>query len=62
MPSRCLNCDKRASFNIKGKSAEYCAEHKTNKMINVVNKICKTDDCDKRARYNIISIDVKYSE
>ena len=26
MPSLCLNCDKRASFNIKGKSAEYCAE------------------------------------
>ena len=47
----CKECNKRASFNYKGKPAKYCKVHALKDMINVNNKICL--ECDKRALYNI---------
>jgi hypothetical protein len=38
MGRKCTECDKFASFNIKGKPVLYCSEHKKDGMINVLNK------------------------
>ena len=39
--TNCLNCDTRASFNIKGMPSLYCAKHRTDDMINTRCKYCE---------------------
>ena len=43
------NCKTRPTFNIIGESKGlFCAEHKKDGMIDVINKKCKTNLCDKQ--------------
>lgn len=49
---KCLECDKSAYFNITGQKAQYCASHKSVDMINVIDKICQENTCNKRALFN----------
>ena len=52
----CIVCGKTASFNLKGEPPKYCAEHKDSlTMINVKNKTCLTDCCNKLANFNYIN-------
>jgi hypothetical protein len=47
-----INCQKRCSFNFKGKSAIYCKEHKKEGMIDVKHKTCDENNCNKRPHFN----------
>jgi hypothetical protein len=47
------DCKKYPSFNMLGKKAEYCFEHKIIGMIDVKNKKCKFEDCKTQPTYNI---------
>jgi hypothetical protein len=50
---KCKSCDKIATFNIESKKIpEYCLEHKTDKMIDVVHKKCKFNNCNKIPIFN----------
>ena len=52
----CLHsgCEKQAIFNIEGeKNGLYCADHKTEEMIDVKNKTCDIIGCKKRPTFNI---------
>lgn len=46
-------CDKRASFNIKGGKPLWCFKHKTTDMVNVKTKKCIGENCEKIPSYNI---------
>lgn len=46
------NCNKYASFNIKGQQPVYCLQHKSDEMINVVSKKCIIDECGKLSIFN----------
>jgi hypothetical protein len=48
MPSLCKECPKGASFGYT--KPEYCKTHKKDDMINVINKRCKEQGCNKLAR------------
>ena len=49
----CKDCDKRASFNFDGeKFPLYCDSHKSEGMIDIVNKRCVCDGCPLYAIYN----------
>uniref|UniRef100_A0A6C0I4V3 Uncharacterized protein n=1 Tax=viral metagenome TaxID=1070528 RepID=A0A6C0I4V3_9ZZZZ len=49
------SCSKSASFNEAGQlSAKYCATHKTETMINVINRMCNFDGCSCRPSYALI--------
>jgi hypothetical protein len=44
---------KRPLFNTPGEKAGlYCAAHKLNGMVNVMNKVCQHDDCTKQPYFN----------
>jgi hypothetical protein len=45
-------CQKRCSFNFKGKTAIYCGTHKKQGMIDVHHKSCEEIDCKLRAGFN----------
>jgi hypothetical protein len=44
-------CSKKATFNVKGEKAKFCAEHKSELMIDVLNKKCVTCNL-KQPRWN----------
>ena len=46
-------CGKYASFNHSGEKARFCADHKEPNMINVTNKKCEVDGCEKIPTYNV---------
>ncbi len=48
MPSLCKECPKGASFGYT--KPEYCKTHKKDDMVNVINKRCKEQGCNKLAR------------
>jgi hypothetical protein len=42
----CLKCDTQPYYNIRGsKQGLYCVEHKTDEMVNVIDKTCKIHLC-----------------
>ena len=45
MTKYCLECKKFASYNMEGEQPKYCNTHKTDIMINVVNKRCFENGC-----------------
>jgi len=51
--TKCQQCNKRASFNIRGEKARFCAEHRSPDMVDVKHKICEEDGCEKIPAYNI---------
>ena len=54
MPKKCIECNKRPSFNVKGETKPlYCFDHKLVDMINVINKTCIYDGCSTRPSYNL---------
>ena len=40
MPSCCLKCSKKSTFNFVGLKPQFCFEHKDEGMIDVFNKKC----------------------
>jgi hypothetical protein len=47
------DCTKRSGFNFDNeKQGVYCAEHKLDGMVNVVDRRCKHSDCMKRPGFN----------
>ena len=44
----CTNCTKKATFNILGEKAKYCAEHKEPDMVDVLNKKCECNSSQPR--------------
>ncbi len=56
MPTKCIHdgCNTRPNYNIEGsKEALYCKIHKTDTMIDVMNKKCIHNGCNTRPHYNI---------
>lgn len=51
--TKCKDCNKDANFNILGKPAIKCNEHKTEGMINVRKRICNFEGCTKYPVYSI---------
>lgn len=49
---KCTFCKKSAYFNIFGNKAQYCGDHKTPEMVNVVDKLCETPECISRALFH----------
>ena len=53
--THCITCSKRATFNYNGyNNAIYCGEHKLENMIDVKNKKCVFENCNKQPNYNVI--------
>jgi hypothetical protein len=46
------DCIKQCAFNLPGLKAKYCSSHKTNDMVEVNNKKCNQENCNKRPSYN----------
>ena len=44
----CTNCTKKATFNILGEKAKYCATHKEPHMVDVLNKKCECNSSQPR--------------
>ena len=44
----CTNCTKKATFNILGQKAKFCAEHKDPDMVDVLNKKCECNSSQPR--------------
>ena len=44
----CSNCTKKATFNILGQKAKFCAEHKDPDMVDVLNKKCECNSSQPR--------------
>jgi hypothetical protein len=46
----CVNeiCTKKATFNILGQKAKFCAEHKDSDMVDVLNKKCECNSSQPR--------------
>ena len=54
--NRCYedNCDKKPYFNLPGsKNGLYCCKHKTEEMIDIINKRCTFLNCNKQPAYNL---------
>ena len=47
------HCGKYATYNIRGKTARFCYEHKEPNMVNVKDKTCESDGCQTLPTYNI---------
>lgn len=48
------SCSKRSVFNLPGKiGGLFCATHKLNDMVNVINKTCLYESCRTRPLYNV---------
>ena len=46
-------CNTRPNYNVEGETkALYCAQHKTEEMVNVKNKMCIQEGCNTRPTYN----------
>lgn len=52
------NCNKKATFNIQGEKAKYCATHKEINMIDVVNKKCECNSS--QPRWNLPNLQPKF--
>ena len=51
---KCLDCDKGAIFNLSIEiKALYCATHKKENMVDVINKKCIKLNCNKQPAFNI---------
>lgn len=46
------NCQKKASFNYKDERAKFCGSHKMTGMINVCDRTCLIDECNRRPCFN----------
>jgi hypothetical protein len=51
----CKICKKQAYFNFENLKPIYCAEHRKDDMINLINKSCIMIDCLKQPSYNFIN-------
>jgi hypothetical protein len=49
----CKHCKKRASYGIEFGKPLYCADHKEENMLDVINKRCIVNKCPNRASYGI---------
>tara|TARA_Y100000389_G_scaffold40620_1_gene35200 strand:- start:43806 stop:44525 length:720 start_codon:yes stop_codon:yes gene_type:complete len=48
-----VGCETRPSFNYEGnKTPLYCTKHKDDEMVDVVNKICSEELCDRYVKYD----------
>ena len=47
-----IDCNIRCNFNFHGLHAMYCASHKLETMINVNDKTCLFENCEKQPNYN----------
>lgn len=47
------DCKKQPSYNIEGEKALYCLTHKTDEMVNVIDKRCIRKQCKKIKRERI---------
>jgi len=45
-------CGKSAYFGHKDDNAQFCSSHRLEHMINVIDKICESSECSKRAVFN----------
>ena len=53
MVKKCIECNKRPSFNVKGETKPlYCFDHKLDDMINVNKKTCIYEGCSTQPSYN----------
>ena len=53
MRKKCIECNKRPSFNVKGETKPlYCFDHRLVDMINVITKTCIYDGCTTQSCYN----------
>ncbi len=48
------DCNKAANYGDPGKTGQYCYHHKQDNMIDVKHQLCKSNDCNKRATFNLI--------
>ena len=50
---RCIKCNKRASYGVRGKGAEYCAKHGKEiiGLTNIVSRLCSKKGCTKQTRF-----------
>jgi hypothetical protein len=46
------NCVVRAHYDVVGGKGRFCTEHKLENMINITNKVCKSDGCSKQPCFN----------
>jgi len=46
------NCNKKATFNILGEKAKYCATHKDDDMVDVLNKKCECNNSQPRWNFS----------
>ena len=46
------NCTKKATFNILGQKAKFCAEHKDPDMVDVLNKKCECNNSQPRWNFS----------
>ena len=57
----CRICKKKhATFNYIGMKARFCAEHKTDDMIDVRSPLCRYPKCKYRACFNILGLNAQY--
>ena len=49
-----IDCNIRCNFNFHGLHAMYCASHKLETMINVNDKTCLFENCEKQPNYNYV--------
>lgn len=54
------NCNKIATYNIKGIKPSVCLEHKSPNMINTSNKLCEESNCTVRASFGYKGIPPKF--
>jgi len=60
MGRKCKYCNKQSNYGILGKKAEYCAEHKSDQMVDLSNKRCISNNCFKRAIYGLFGQKKEY--
>jgi len=53
------NCSKKATFNFEGQRAKFCAAHKEDTMVDVLNKKCNTCN-EKQPRWNYAGLQSEY--
>ena len=51
---KCTDCGNNAYYNVKNEKAKYCKTHKTNDMVNVLEKRkCQFPDCESQPSFNV---------
>jgi hypothetical protein len=52
--TRCINCNRQPIYNVVGKKAIYCNEHKSVGMIDVIHIRCISENCNTLPSYNVL--------